>query len=131
MLGVASCWIKEKGLEDFVNLASMLDDRFKIVLVGVSPKQKKELSPLVLGIEKTDSSKQLAEIYTAANVFVNLSYQESYPTVNLEAQACGTVCLTYATGGAPETVSTEFVVEQGNLIEMADKIKKVCLEGKL
>ena len=55
-------------------------------------------------ISRTNSAVELAEIYTAADVFLNLTYEDNYPTVNLEAQACGTPVITYDTGGSVESV---------------------------
>ena len=116
ILGVASVWNERKGLDGFIKLSEMLDESFQIVLVGLTKKQLKKLPKNILGLEKTHSAKELAEIYTAADVFVNLTYEDNYPTVNLEAQACGTPCITYRTGGSVESVPKENVVEQGDLI---------------
>ena len=80
----------------------------------------KKLPKKILGLEKTHSAKELAEIYTAADVFVNLTYEDNYPTVNLEAQACGTPCITYRTGGSVESVPKENVVEKGDLIAIKE-----------
>ncbi len=93
----------------------MLNDSYKIIVVGVSQKQISELPENMIGISRTDSKKELAEIYTAADFFLNLTYEDNYPTVNLEAQACGTPCITYRTGGSVESVPAENVVEQGDL----------------
>lgn len=125
VLGVASTWDKRKGLKDFIKLEKMLSDRYSIVLVGVDKKQKKVLSNRFITIEKTNSAKELAEIYTAADVFLNLTYEDNYPTVNLEAQACGTPCITYRTGGSVESVSPEFVVEQGDLDALILKLQEI------
>ena len=93
----------------------MLDDGYKIVLVGLSEAQLAELPRAILGITRTNSTKELAQIYTAADLFVNLTYEDNYPTVNLEAQACGTPCVTYRTGGSVESVPEENVIEFGDL----------------
>lgn len=53
---------------------------------------------------RTNSPQELAAIYTAADVFINMTYEDNYPTVNLEAQACGTYVITYDTGGCAETL---------------------------
>ncbi len=123
LLGVASAWGHGKGLGDFIKLSSMLDDSYQIVLVGLTAEQKAALPPAILGIERTNSTRELAEIYTAADLCLNLTYADTYPTVNLEAQACGTPVITYRTGGSPESVSPEAVVEQGDLEGLCHKIK--------
>lgn len=126
ILGVASGWGKFKGFYDFVKLSEKLDDKYKVVLVGVSKKQKELLPPKMLGIERTDSTEELAMIYSAADVFVNATYEDTYPTVNLEAQACGTPVVTYKTGGSPESVNLHYgtVVEQGNIDALISAIKR-------
>lgn len=128
VLGVASIWNTRKGLIDFIELRKLLDSRYEIVLVGVSEEDKKILTEGMLGITRTDSVKELAEIYTASDIFVNLTYEDNYPTVNLEAQACETPVLTYRTGGSVESVPEEQVAEQGNLRYMVELIEKY--EGK-
>ena len=113
ILGVASAWGARKGLNDFVELSKQLDDSYKIVLVGLTDKQAKELPSNVLKITRTNNVRELAEIYTAADIFFNPTYEDTYPTVNLESQACGTPVVTYRTGGSVESVPKENVVEQG------------------
>lgn len=126
VLGVASAWSERKGLSDFVKLSDMLSDAYKIVLVGLTKKQISKMPKNILCIEKTDSAEELAQIYTAADVFLNLTYEDSYPTVNLEAIACKTPCLTYRTGGSVESVSPENIADQGDLQEIVKKIKEIC-----
>lgn len=57
-------------------------------------------------MRRTDSAAQLAAIYSAANVFFNPTVEDNYPTVNLEAEACGTPVVTYDTGGCAETITS-------------------------
>ena len=122
LLGVASTWNDRKGFGDFIKLSEMLDDSYKIVLVGLSDKQMKLIPQNILGITRTNSTKELAQIYTAADVFLNLTYEDNYPTVNLEAQACGTPVITYDTGGSVESVPRENIVKKGYFIESVDHI---------
>lgn len=124
ILGVASEWSERKGLNDFLKLASLLDNSYAIVLVGLNKKQIRQLPANVLGIERTANAKELAGIYTAADIFLNLTYEDNYPTVNLESQACGTPCITYRTGGSVESVPKENVVEQGNIEQVLETIQK-------
>lgn len=102
ILGVSGVWNERKGFYDFIKLSEMLGDNYKVVLVGLSDKQLKEIPTNIIGIKHTNGQKELAEIYTAADVFVSLSYEENYPTVHLEAQACGTPVITYDAGGSAE-----------------------------
>lgn len=105
VLGVASPWTKRKGLTDFVRLAKELDsEKYAIVLVGLSEKQVKEMPAVIVGLARTDSREELAGIYSAADVFFNPTVEDNYPTVNLEAEACGTPVVTYDAGGCAETV---------------------------
>ncbi len=120
LLGVASPWNMRKGLGDFCKLRLMLSFDFAIILVGLKPEQMEKLPEGIIGISRTESQRELAEYYSMADVFVNLTYLDTFPTVNLEALACGTPVLTYKTGGSPEAVDeqTGVVVEQRDLKEV-------------
>lgn len=102
VLGVAFGWDKRKGLDVFVELSRRLDGRFQIVLVGTDDNIDKRLPANIISIHRTQNQQELAEIYTVADVFVNPTREENYPTVNMEAIACGTPVLTFETGGSPE-----------------------------
>lgn len=108
ILGVANPWTNRKGLGDFVRLARELDtDRCAIVLVGLSKIQVREISEGIICLTRTDSPQELAGIYSAADVFFNPTVEDNFPTVNLEAEACGTPVITYDTGGCSETIELE------------------------
>lgn len=132
VLGVASIWSREKGFDDFLRLSRMLGEDEVLVLVGVTPRQKASLPENVIGITRTDNVHDLAALYSAADVFVNPTWQDNYPTVNLEAIACGTPVVTYRTGGSPESVtpSTGFVVGRGDLGSVMAAVRKVESDGK-
>lgn len=107
VLGVASVWEPRKGLPDFLKLSRMVDGDTAIILVGLKEDQSKDLPGNILAIPRTNSPAELAQIYTAADVFFNPTYENNFPTVNLEAQACGTRVVTYDTGGSKETLYTD------------------------
>lgn len=132
LLGVASIWSREKGLDDFIELSAMLNEDETLVLVGVDAVIQKRLPQNIVGIRRTENIRQLAELYSAADVFVNLTWQDNYPTVNLEAIACGTPVVTYRTGGSIEAVTehTGFVVEQGDVKGILEAVRKIEKEGK-
>lgn len=114
LLGVASTWEERKGLQDYLKLAGMLEETYKIVLVGLNRKQIKQLPNNILGLPKTENTKQLAEIYTVADILVNLSYEETFGMTIIEARACGTPAMVYK-GTACEEIAdrnNDIVVEQ-------------------
>lgn len=132
ILGVASIWCEEKGWNDFMRLAERLDEDERLVLVGVDEKHQAMLPKHVTGISRTENIRQLAELYSAAEAFVNPTWQDNYPTVNLEAIACGTPVVTYRTGGSIEAVTehTGMVVEQGDVDGLLQAIRKIEERGK-
>lgn len=123
VLGVTSGWTERKGLSDFIKLSETLDDRYQVVIVGVQKGDIKGTHEKLIAIGKTNSAEELAEIYSAADIFLNLTYEDNYPTVNLEAQACGTPVVTYNTGGSIESVPSENIVEQGDVDGVIRKIE--------
>ena len=127
LLGVANVWNDRKGLGDFIKLSKLLDSSYyQIVLVGLTRKQindlkKKQIN--ILGMERTTDLNSLIKIYTAADVFLNLSYEDTFPTVNLEAEACGTRVISYDSGGCAETLSLpESIVIEADLTEILNYI---------
>lgn len=130
ILGVAGTWSKRKGADDFVKLSQILPTNYQIVLVGISQEELK--CENIIAYKRTTNQKELAEIYTAADVFANPTMEENFPTVNLEALACGTPIVTYRTGGSPESVdsNTGIVVDKGNIDEMYDAILHITQKGK-
>ncbi|WP_301926242.1 glycosyltransferase [Ferruginibacter sp.] len=132
VLGVASTWDKRKGLNDFIQLSNYLSSDEIIVLIGVNKQQLKLLQLNIVGIERTEDINELAALYSAADVFVNPTWQDNFPTTNIEALACGTPVITYNTGGSPEAIDKEtgFVIEKGNLQGLAEAIGEVFEKGK-
>lgn len=133
LLGVASKWEKRKGLPDLLALQEALGEPYRLVLVGVSEEEIRHLPAGVLGIPRTESTRQLAEIYAAADWFVNTSYEENYPTVNLEAQACGTPVIAYDVGGTRETLrlSASTLVPEGQYQKMRDYLLQLQAKNLL
>ena len=127
VMGCASIWDKRKGLDDLLQLKELLPSDFAVVAVGLSEKQQKGLPAGVIGITRTESVQELVEYYNMASVFVNPTYQDNFPTTNIEALACGTPVVTYHTGGSPEAVDaqTGVVVPKGDLKAMVSAIMEV------
>lgn len=93
ILGVASIWSERKGLETFIQLAKRLPEQYRIVLVGLSPKQIREIPPNIIGIERVRDKKKLAQIYADADIFLNPSKEETFGLTTIEALACGTYAI--------------------------------------
>lgn len=117
VLGVANVWTNYKGLADFIVLSKRLGPSYAVCLVGLGKKQLKSLPDNVIGIERTESLEMLVKYYSAADVFVNLTYEDTFPTTNIEALACGTPVVTYQSGGSPEIVQGTCgkTIAKGNL----------------
>lgn len=129
ILGVSFAWGYRKGLDCFVEMAEKLGEQYQIVLVGTDDEIDKNLPHNIISIHRTQNQKELAEVYSAADVFVMPTREENYPTVNMEAIACGTPVVTFDTGGCAETVDTSTgiivsVNEIDKLIEAIDVIRQ-------
>ena len=124
ILGVAAIWDRRKGIDDFFRLSKKLNDDYRIILVGLTKKEMANLPERIIGINRTNSIKELATLYSIADVFINPTYEDNYPTTNLEAISCGTPVITYQTGGSPESAEKYGMsVPKGELIQLANAIK--------
>lgn len=132
VLGVASVWSSRKGLADFIELRRVLPDDCVIVLIGLNQKQIASLPAGIIGISRTNNVHELAEYYSMADVFVNPTWEDNFPTTNLEALACGTPIITYRTGGSVEAVddATGYVVDKGDIGGFASVIHEIQSVGK-
>ncbi|MCR5629809.1 glycosyltransferase [Eubacterium sp.] len=128
ILGVASSWDNQKGFNDFIKLDSIIDHKYyQIVMVGLNNRQINMIPKTIKGIKRTNNQKELAELYSGAKVFVNLTYQDNYPTTNIESQCCGTPCITYKTGGSPESIlCPSNVINQGDIEAVHKRICEIC-----
>jgi putative colanic acid biosynthesis glycosyltransferase len=117
LLGVADIWSNSKGLNIFTELSKMLDGQYKIVLVGLSREQIKNLPSNVLGLLRINCIKELAEIYSAADLFINPSIEETMGLVTIEALACGTPVIVSNSTAVPEMINPNcgVIVEKWNV----------------
>jgi len=132
ILGVASMWDQRKGLNYFVKLSKMIDDDCVIVLVGLDDQQRVGLPPNIIGIKRTSNIKELAQLYSTADVFVNPTLEDNFPTTNLEALACGTPIITFETGGSPEAIDKNcgHIVGIGDISAIKKYLDQIRNEGK-
>lgn len=129
VLAVASVWTAKKGLNDIIKLSEIIDkSRYEIVMIGVTSTQSEELEKKgIKCILHTKNVEELCEWYSTADVFINPTYEDTYPTVNLEAIACGTPVITYRTGGSVEVIEpdTGLIVDVGDVNGLNKAICKV------
>ena len=105
ILGVANVWDERKRLSSLVELSRDLKDQnARVVVVGLSEKQKTMLPQGMIGITRTQNAEQLARLYSAAEVFVSTSVEESFSLVVGEALACGTPVVCVDGGGCSELI---------------------------
>ena len=125
---MSSGWEERKGIDVFPRLGKLLGKGYRTVLVGIEPGTAAQASEDTVLIERTSDQSELAKIYSAADVFVNPTREDNYPTVNLEAIACGTPVVTFDTGGSSETIlpGCGISVPKDDVEAMADAVRKVC-----
>lgn len=133
ILGVSSDWCYKKGLDVFIELRDRLSDEYSIVLVGTTSEIDALLPEKIISIHRTNNQRELAELYSLADVFLNPTREDTFPTVNIEALACGTPVVTYKTGGSPEIINekTGKCVESCSIDEACSYIIDICENGKI
>lgn len=125
ILGLASVFDTRKGFETFLKLRKDLDSKIGIVLIGLTKKQIQELPKGIIGIERTSNRNELVEAYSAADVFVNPTLEDNYPTTNLEAIACHTPVVTNDVGGCIETIDSNMGITVNCYNEMLESINSI------
>ena len=133
VLSVAAIWDERKGLEDLIELADKLGDEYCVAAVGVAPEQLNRLRHTrVMGIRRTGNLNDLCALYTACDVYVSVSHEETMGMTLVEALACGTQVICYNATAMPEIVTDEVgeVVELGDTAAMAEAVRRLCLEPR-
>ncbi|MCX6306290.1 MAG: glycosyltransferase [Bacteroidetes bacterium] len=132
ILGVANIWDERKGLTYFIDLEKLLSDNEKIILVGLTPRQIRQLPAGILGLERTESIEELAALYSAADVFVNPSSEETFGLTTVEAMACGTPVVVLDATASPELVSpgTGLVVSKGDVQGLYEAVVTILRKGR-
>jgi len=131
ILGVASGWSNTKGLDKFINLSNCLDDNHRVVLVG-RMSSKLETGKKIIKIPRTNNINELAELYSIADVFVNLTEENSFGMVTAEAIACGTPAIVLNSTANPEIIGENcgLVIKNSTTAEIISAIKTIEGNGK-
>lgn len=132
LLAAATMWSQRKGLKDIIALSRMLDESFTIVVVGVNNSIKKQLPNNIIGIERTENVHKMAELYSAADIVLNLSYEETFGLTTAEGLACGTPGIVYNATASPELINDSVgrIVQPGNLSEVREAIMSIISHPK-
>lgn len=134
ILAVAGGLALRKGRKYLLELPNLLNDDEVLVLVGLEKGQESLLpkTDKVIGIHCTKTSDELVGLYSEADVFINPTLEDNFPTTNLEALACGTPIVTFNTGGSAEVVTSEtgIVVDKGDIDGLLSGIRTILSVGK-
>lgn len=127
ILGVAYKWIECKGINTFIELANDLPEKYKIVLIGKTD-DKINIPSNIHIINQTYNKNELVELYSCADLFVNPTTADNFPTVNLEAIACGTPVLTYDSGGSSEMITDKCgsIVKKNDYEQLLKETIRIC-----
>ena len=98
--------------------------------MGTDEAIDQQLPDEIITIHKTQNQQELAEIYSAADLLINPTREDTYPTINMEALACGTPVLTFSTGGSPESIddSCGAVVTCDDIDSLEKEVLRICEE---
>lgn len=135
MLAVAYNWTEQKGFKHIIEISKVIKKPWTLVVIGVSDFQNELIkNEGVIGINKLSDERELVKWYSSADVFINPTLEDNFPTVNIEALACGTPCITFDTGGAGEIVTelTGKVIEKNDwkgLLKEALNTNKKSMSG--
>lgn len=128
IIAVSNVWQPYKGINDIFKLREMLSDDYELTVVGLAKKQLKTVPIGIRGITRTQNVQELVKLYNEADVLINPTYADTFPTINLESLACGTPVITYRTGGSHEAIDdkTGIVVERGDIKMLQEAIETIC-----
>ena len=132
LLAVAIGLDERKGLYDYIKLAENLPEQYQLMLVGLTEEEQKALPKSIIGVKRTNGAKELAAYYSAADVLLSLSYEETFGLTIVEAMACGTPAVVYDYSAQPELITPESgkVVPTGDVDAVLSAIEEVCSKPK-
>ena len=132
LLAVATEMDERKGLYDYAKLASLLPKQYQLVLIGVNGRRRKDLPEGVIALKRLQSTKELLAYYSAADVLLSLSYEETFGMTIIEAMACGTPAIVYDNTAQPELITPEtgIIVPTGDIAALMKAIEGICSKPK-
>lgn len=130
IIAVSNYWNESKGLFFINKLADILDNMYSIKLIGDADKNK--INPNIKYYGRVENVDELTKLYSEADILINPTLEDNFPSVNIEAQACGTPVITFNTGGAGESIikGTGKVIKKGNFNELIRAISRCPKKNK-
>lgn len=133
ILGVSAIWEERKGLKYFIEINKIKDNDMQLFLVGLNKKQILELPNNIIGIERTENTKELVQIYSTSDVFFNPSLEETFCLVVAESLACGTPAVVFDSAATPELIDNnvgKIVNDYNDIKNSLESIRTVLYKGK-
>jgi glycosyltransferase involved in cell wall biosynthesis len=119
---------RRKGFDYLVGALQKLKDRSDLFLVSVGGTKPEIAGIPLLHLGRINHDRMLSLTYSAANVFVIPSLQESFGQTVTESLASGTPVVGFDTGGIPDMVRpgiTGYLSPVGNSDALADSIARI------
>lgn len=131
ILCAASIWNGNKGLHTVLRIAGKLKESEQLIMVGQVPAGTK-IPPNVIYMPPTEDLNKLAQIYNAADVFMQPSLEETFGKVTAEALACGVPVVCFDSTANPELVGPGcgVVVPASDEGELLVQTRRILKEGK-
>lgn len=127
-LGVSMLWDDRKGLNVICKLAEAMPE-IKIVLIGKLPEA--DYPSNVIPVPPTNSTDELANMYSMADVCLNFSIQETFGKVAAEALACGTPLIVNNATANPEIPGPcGEIVDTHDMASVVQAVQTIREKGK-
>ena len=129
ILGMANKWLNPRNKDTVMNIAEALEGKGKAVIIG---SEEQNMHKNIICVPTVTNASKMAEYYSVADMFINLTLEDTFPTVNIEALACVIPIITYKTGGSPEILNgdTGYCVDKFDFNDIIEKIDVILRNGR-
>ncbi len=127
IMAMANKWFDPKNTQFNAELIQNLAEEDRILIVGCNENQHYD-NEKVIQIGYINGCEELAKYYRTADLFLNLTYVDTLPTVNMEASACGLPIITFDSGGCAELINpdvTGYITSPGDVKQVLEAIGKI------
>lgn len=123
ILAVSTMWVENdrKGFKVYIELSKHIPPEYVIILLGKNNTPYTDSSNTYF-IHQTNNVDELADYYSLADVYLNLSEEETFGKVSAEALSCGTPVVAY-----DSTANKELVPEGGGVVLKTRDIDEILV----